>query len=98
MKYYENHSFGNSGHFNWADYLPGDGGDKISLWGTRHHRSIAGSNEFSPGQETVFTVNIENKGLIDIKFVQSGIVERDDLPNTAKLVRATLLPGMPRYW
>ncbi len=55
--------------------------------------AIAGSNEFSPGQETVFTVNIENKGLIDIKFVQSGIVERDDLPNTAKLVRATLLPG-----
>ena len=55
--------------------------------------AIAGTNEFSPGQETVFTVNIENKGLIDIKFVQSGIVERDDLPNTAKLVRATLLSG-----
>jgi hypothetical protein len=55
--------------------------------------AIAGTNEFSPGQETVFTVNIENKGLIDIKFVQSGIVERDDLPTTAKLVRATLLPG-----
>jgi hypothetical protein len=55
--------------------------------------AIAGTNEFSPGQDAVFKVNIENRGLIDIKFVQSGIVERDDLPNTAKLVRATLLPG-----
>ena len=55
--------------------------------------AIAGTNEFSPGQDAVFLVNIENRGLIDIKFVQSGIVERDDLPNTAKLVRATLLSG-----
>lgn len=55
--------------------------------------AIAGTNEFSPGQDAVFKVNVENRGLIDIKFVQSGIVERDDMPNTAKLVRATLLPG-----
>jgi len=55
--------------------------------------AVAGTNEFSPGQETTIRVSIENRGLIDIKFVQSGIVERDDLPNTARLVRATLVPG-----
>ena len=55
--------------------------------------AIAGTNEFSPGQETTLMVSIQNRGLIDIKFVQSGIVERDDLPNTARLVRAILLPG-----
>ena len=55
--------------------------------------ALAGTNEFSPGQETTLLATIQNQGLIEIKFVQSGIVERDDLPNTARLVRATLLPG-----
>jgi len=55
--------------------------------------AVAGSNEFAPGQEGVLKVNMENRGLIDMKFVQSGIIERDDLPNTAKLVRVTLFPG-----
>ncbi|MDI9634118.1 MAG: S-layer protein [Methanolinea sp.] len=55
--------------------------------------SIQGKNEFSPGEETTIRVAIENRGLVEMKFVQSGIIEREDLPNTAKLVRATLLPG-----
>ena len=50
--------------------------------------SVAGRNEFSPGEDVVLKVNIENRGLIDMKFVRSGIVERDDLPSTAKLVKA----------
>jgi hypothetical protein len=68
-------------------------GTKYLSGGPDISAAIAGSNEFSPGEDMVFKVNIENRGLIDIKFVQSGIVERDDLPTTAKLVRATLLPG-----
>jgi hypothetical protein len=69
-------------------------GSKYLSGGPDITAAIAGTNEFSPGQDAVFLVNIENRGLIDIKFVQSGIVERDDLPNTAKLVRATLLSGL----
>jgi hypothetical protein len=69
-------------------------GSKYLSGGPDITAAIAGTNEFSPGQDAVFLVNIENRGLIDIKFVQSGIVERDDLPNTAKLVRATLLSGV----
>ncbi len=72
---------------------PALAGTKYLSGGPDISAAIAGSNEFSPGQDVVFKVNIENRGLIDIKFVQSGIVERDDLPTTAKLVRATLLPG-----
>ncbi|MCU0632293.1 MAG: S-layer protein [Methanolinea sp.] len=55
--------------------------------------SMAGRNEFSPGEEVVLKVNIENRGLIEMKFVRSGIVERDDLPSTAKLVKAGLFAG-----
>lgn len=55
--------------------------------------SVAGSNEVSPGEDVVLKVNIENRGLIEMKFARSGIVERDDLPSTAKMVKATLLPG-----
>lgn len=58
--------------------------------------SISGSNEFTPGNATTLPVIIENTGLINMKIVQSGIVDRDDLPSTAKMVRVTLLPdGAP---
>ncbi len=54
---------------------------------------VTGSNEFSPGQEATVTIIIQNSGLVGFKFVNSGTIERDDLPNTAKLVTAQLLPG-----
>jgi hypothetical protein len=68
-------------------------GTKYMSGGPDISASLSGSNEFSPGQDTTLAVKIENKGLIDIKFVQSGIVDRDDLPNTAKLVSVSLSPG-----
>lgn len=55
--------------------------------------SVAGRNEYSPGEEVSLKVQIENRGLIEMKFVRSGIVERDDLPSTAKLVKVALAPG-----
>ena len=54
---------------------------------------ISGTNEFSPGTEVQLPVTIENTGVNEFKFVQSGIVDRDDLPNTAKFLTATLVPG-----
>ncbi|MCG7854806.1 MAG: S-layer protein, partial [Methanoregulaceae archaeon] len=62
--------------------VPVQAGTKYMSGGPELTASIAGSNEVSPGEDTTIRVNVENKGLIDIKFVQSGIVERDDLPNT----------------
>jgi hypothetical protein len=73
--------------------VPVQAGTKYMSGGPELTASIAGSNEFSPGADATIGVNVENKGLIDIKFVQSGIVERDDLPNTAKLVRVSLGAG-----
>ncbi len=54
---------------------------------------ISGTNEFSPGQDVQMVVVIENTGLNEFKFVDSGIVNRDDLPNTAKFLTVGLLPG-----
>lgn len=58
--------------------------------------SISGINEFTPGTTIELPINIENSGLNYMKMVQSGIVDRDDIPSTAKMVRVTLLPdGAP---
>lgn len=54
---------------------------------------IAGSNEFSPGQDVTFNIVVQNGGLNTFKFNNSGTIDRDDLPNTAKLVTVQLLPG-----
>jgi len=54
---------------------------------------ISGTNEFSPGDEVKLTIVIENTGLNEFKFVQSVIVDREDLPNTAKFLTVALNPG-----
>ena len=72
---------------------PALAGTKYMSGGPDLSAAISGSNEFAPGQEVTILVNVENQGLIDMKFVQSGIVERDDLPNTAKLVKVDLAAG-----
>ncbi|NLV26786.1 MAG: S-layer protein [Methanomicrobiales archaeon] len=55
--------------------------------------SIVGSNEFTPGTTIPFTIQVQNDGRNTMKFVQTGIVERDDNPSTAKMVKVSLLPG-----
>ena len=55
--------------------------------------TVAGTNQFLPGTDVQLPVKIENRGLNQLKFVQSGYIERDDLPNTAKFVTASLAPG-----
>ena len=54
---------------------------------------ISGTNEFGPGETVPLTVIIENKGINEFKFVQSGIVDREDLPNTAKFLKVSLDAG-----
>jgi hypothetical protein len=54
---------------------------------------ISGTNEFSPGKDVQLTIVIENSGLNEFKFIQSGIVDRDDQPNTAKFLTVTLNAG-----
>jgi hypothetical protein len=54
---------------------------------------ISGSNELSPGDEIPVTIVIQNTGLNQFKFVQSGIVDQEDQPNKAKFLTVALLPG-----
>lgn len=55
--------------------------------------AISGSNELSPGDEVKLAISVQNSGVNQFKFVGSNIVGRDDLPNTAKFLKATLSPG-----
>jgi hypothetical protein len=59
--------------------------------------SLSGTNEFSTGQDAQIAVVIENTGVNEFKFAGSGIVNRDDLPNTAKFLTVTLEPGDTRF-
>jgi len=54
---------------------------------------ISGTNEFSPGTDAQLVIVVENSGVNEFKFIQSGIVDRDDQPNTAKFLTATLDAG-----
>jgi len=55
--------------------------------------SIAGSNEFTSGNTVPIDLKIQNTGLNSMKIVQSGIVDRDDNPSTAKMVTVSVSPG-----
>lgn len=55
--------------------------------------SIIGSNEFAPGTTVPCNIQVQNAGLNEIKFVQSGIIDTDDNPSTAKMVTVSLLSG-----
>ncbi|PWR73070.1 S-layer protein [Methanospirillum lacunae] len=55
--------------------------------------SISGSNEFTAGNTEPIALKIQNTGLNTMKMVQSGIVDRDDTPNTAKMVTVSLEAG-----
>ncbi|MFA6225161.1 MAG: S-layer protein [Methanoregula sp.] len=55
--------------------------------------SLSGSNEFSPGKEVQVAIVIENTGTNQFKFQKTGLVDRDDLPNTAKFLTVTLGAG-----
>jgi len=54
---------------------------------------ISGSNEVSPGETVQLKVIIENKGVNQFKFIQSGVIDRDDLPNTAKFLTVSIDQG-----
>ena len=51
---------------------------------------IAGTNEFSPGDDVNLQVVIDNTGLYQFKIIQSGIINPSDLSTTAKQLTVTL--------
>jgi len=72
---------------------PALAGEKY-LSGTPELRTaITGTNEFSPGEEMVIHVRIENTGITDVKIIRSDIIARDDRPDTAKMALIGLKAG-----
>lgn len=55
---------------------------------------ISGTNQFEAGDTVQLAIVIQNTGLNEFKFVDSGIVDRTDLPNTAKFLTAAIQPTM----
>jgi hypothetical protein len=73
--------------------IPAMAGTEYMAGSPQLSASVYGTNEFSPGEEVKLTIIVENTGLNELKFVQSRIIDRDDLPNTAKFLRVALSDG-----
>jgi hypothetical protein len=54
---------------------------------------ISGVNEFSPGQDATIKIIVQNSGVQNLQFVNSGTISRDDLLTTAKTVSVGLSAG-----
>lgn len=54
---------------------------------------LAGMNEVGAGDDITLSVVIDNTGLMEFSFTQTGIMDRDDLPNTAKHLIVSLDSG-----
>ncbi|HNJ81510.1 MAG TPA: S-layer protein, partial [Methanoregulaceae archaeon] len=72
---------------------PVNAGERYMTGSPELTAAVSGTNEFSPGDDAVIAVQLQNEGLNELKFVGSGIITRDDQPNTAKLITITLAPG-----
>ena len=46
---------------------------------------IAGTNQFSPGQDATIIVDIQNSGTSQVLYTNEGTLPQADLPTTAKL-------------
>ncbi len=55
--------------------------------------AVAGTNEFTPGQDTTIYVIVQNSGLNNLEFTTTGTIKRDDIPTTAKMVTVGLSAG-----
>ncbi|MCK9632791.1 MAG: S-layer protein [Methanoregula sp.] len=72
---------------------PASAGSQYMAGSPELSATISGNNELSPGKEVQLAVVIQNTGINEFKFVKSGIVDTDDLPNTAKFLTVTLGSG-----
>lgn len=57
--------------------------------------SIVGVNEFQPGQDATISILVKNTGTPDMKQLDLGTIEYEDLPTTAKFVTAGLASESP---
>lgn len=68
-------------------------GEKIVTNGPDILVTVDGTNVLSTGQDKTLVLAVQNRGLIDMKLVQTQYMTTDYLPNTAKSGLVTLQPG-----
>jgi hypothetical protein len=54
---------------------------------------VAGTNEFTAGEDAVIRITVQNRGVESMQFVMKGSIAPDDLPTTAKGVTVGLTAG-----
>ena len=54
---------------------------------------VAGTNEFTAGEDAVIRITVQNQGVASMQFVMKGSIAPDDLPTTAKGVTVGLSAG-----
>ena len=59
----------------------------------RMSAALAGTNEFTSGQDAIIRVTVQNSGVEGMQFVLKGSITEDDLPTTAKGVTVGLSAG-----
>ena len=59
----------------------------------RMSAALAGTNEFTSGQDAIIRVTVQNSGVESLQFVLKGSITEDDLPTTAKGVTVVLSAG-----
>jgi hypothetical protein len=52
---------------------------------------VTGINEFAPGEDATISILVKNSGINEVKQLDVGTIEPDDLPNTAKMVTIGLV-------
>ncbi len=48
--------------------------------------AVSGVNEFAPGEDATVSILVKNSGLNQVKQLNQGTIDAEDLPNTAKFV------------
>ena len=68
-------------------------GEQVMAGSPQLDAHIASTNEFSPGDDVILPVVIENTGLNQFMISESGLISPPDLSNTAKQLTVTLGAG-----
>lgn len=75
--------------------VPASAAVKYSQGNPDFTAAVTGTNEFLPGEETTLNIILKNNGLNLFKQVNAGTISQEDLPNTAKSVKAGLSSENP---
>ncbi|HVP93779.1 MAG TPA: S-layer protein [Methanoregulaceae archaeon] len=73
--------------------VPGSAATKYMGGAPSFSATVIGVNEFSPGEDATVSILVENDGLFDVKQLNKGTIQPDDLPTTAKMVTIGLTSG-----